>query len=132
MADTIVTIRVRKRLVRISRARRTRKALDYVRESVAKISRVDPSSVRVDAKLNRFVMLRVARRMSAVKVKITKDGDLAKVALWEPEKSKAEQQAASAKTTAVGAKVQEKRKPIENKKAVESKGQDSSKEVKNK
>ncbi|MDE1845861.1 MAG: hypothetical protein KGH53_01090 [Candidatus Micrarchaeota archaeon] len=85
MADTIATISLRSRLVKIHESRRLRKAFDYLRESVGKMSKLDARSVKIDTKLGEYMMVNPSRRMSKLEVKITKEANGAKVFLAKPQ-----------------------------------------------
>ncbi len=86
MADTIATISLRKRLVRISTTRRRKKSIDYLRESVAKISKVDPGRVKLDRGINHFMLVNSAKRMSRIEVRLAKDANSVKVSLLNEKK----------------------------------------------
>ncbi len=75
------TINLRRRLVKISRVRRLHKAMDYLKEDIAKHAKVDASLVKISGDLNSYVTSKMARGMNSVKVTVDKVGDVIKVDL---------------------------------------------------
>lgn len=84
MADTIATISLRSKLVKIHETRRLKKSFDYLREAIARMSKVDPRNVKIDTKLSEYLMINPSKRMSKFEVKFTKDATSAKVFLAKP------------------------------------------------
>ena len=84
MADTIATISLRSRLMKIHETRRLKKSFDYLREAVARMSKIDPRDVKIDTKLSEYLMINPSKRMSKFEVKFTKDANSAKVFLAKP------------------------------------------------
>ncbi|MCL5427887.1 MAG: hypothetical protein M1321_01770 [Candidatus Marsarchaeota archaeon] len=75
------TIRLRKRLVRIHMSRRRKKSVDYVREDIARHAKAGAGSVKMSKDLNNYLVDKVARSMSPVRVTVERDGDIVKADL---------------------------------------------------
>ncbi len=86
MADIIMTISLRKKLVRLNEPKRRNKTVIYLREHVARLSKVDVSAVKIDGKLNNQIMLKYGKSMERIRVKVSKDAGLVKVSLPEEPK----------------------------------------------
>ena len=101
--STSRTVRLRKKLVKIHRSRRLKKSIDYLREDVARHSKSDVKSVKLSMDLAAYVVAKVSRGMSPVKITVERSGDLVKVDLAPelkrkmPEPKKAEQKKPDAK-----------------------------------
>ncbi|MGI0141428.1 MAG: hypothetical protein ACREBF_02125 [Candidatus Micrarchaeales archaeon] len=109
MADTIVTISLRKRLVKIHETRRRKMAINYLRQSIAKISKVDEGNVRINADLNEFMTIHSGKNMSRLELKITKDANKATVSLLNPVKKTAPVQEVKKETKPAAKKTEEKK-----------------------
>ncbi|MDE1856295.1 MAG: hypothetical protein KGH49_03625 [Candidatus Micrarchaeota archaeon] len=81
MADTIATISLRRKLVRIHTSRRMAKSMDYLKESVARLSKVTPQNVKLDKSVNNFMQMHSIGRMSRIEVKLVKDANSVKVSM---------------------------------------------------
>lgn len=84
MADMLATITLRSKLVSIREPRRLGKSFDYLKQAVARLSKVPIADVMIDRKLNEYMMHNASRRMARVEVKISKDGSKTKVMLAKP------------------------------------------------
>lgn len=123
MADTKVTISLRKRLVKLHKKRRMLKAPDYLRERVAKLANVDPRTVKIHQGINHILMAKVSKNMQDFEAQIRKEATYVEV---RPIETLAQQPVAKAQ----GAKTDSKTtKPTAAPKQVEKKG-DSPKEPK--
>lgn len=81
--EKVLTLGLRKKLVGIHRTRRRSRAIDLIREGVARFSKVSPESVRIDGRLNSFAMQSTGTRMRKLKLRINRDGELTRVSLFE-------------------------------------------------
>ncbi len=79
MADTKVTISLRKRLIKLHKLRRLKKAPDYLRERVAKLANVSPDMVRIHQGINDLLMIKVGRRMEDIEAIIRKEATYVEV-----------------------------------------------------
>ncbi len=105
MADTKVTISLRKRLIKLHKLRRLKKAPDYLRERVAKLANVSPDMVRIHQGINDLLMIKVGRRMEDIEAIIRKEAtyvEVRPVAMAEKKTAEKEKKADSsiAKATA--------------------------------
>ncbi|MDE1825874.1 MAG: hypothetical protein KGH61_05295 [Candidatus Micrarchaeota archaeon] len=92
MTDLVARITMRSRLVAIHEPRRRAKSMDYLKESVARLTKSDVGAIKIDSKLNEFLMMSPARRMKGIEVKITKDANSVKVFLLNPQVQKPQSQ----------------------------------------
>ncbi len=79
MADTKVTISLRKRLIRLHKNRRLRKAPDYLRERVAKLANVSVDSVKIHKDINNLLLVKVGRGMQDFDAEIRKEATYVEV-----------------------------------------------------
>lgn len=79
MVDTKVTISLRKRLIKLHKLRRLKKAPDYLRERVAKLANVSPDMVRIHQGINDQLMIKVGRRMEDIEAIIRKEATYVEV-----------------------------------------------------
>ena len=110
MADLVTRITMRKRLVAIHEPRRRAKSMDYLKESVARLTKSDVGMVKIDAKLNEFMMLSPARRMKGIEVKISKDANSIKVSLLNAQAQKPQAKSETAKQQPAAHKAAEPKK----------------------
>ncbi|MGC8479308.1 MAG: hypothetical protein ACP5M9_01395 [Candidatus Micrarchaeia archaeon] len=75
------TIALRKKLVKIHRSRRLKKAVSYFKEDISRYTKSDLNSIELTGELNGYLMHEVAKNMKSVNVVITKDGASTKVDL---------------------------------------------------
>lgn len=122
MPDQTLRISLRKKLVRLHRSRRREKAVDYLREEVAKRMHVGLEDVRIDKDLNRLLQFR-SKRMRDFSITLSKDGNKAVAKSAEQVRQKAVQgaeakpgaAAATAPPKAGGQQKKEARKESEKK-----------------
>ena len=76
-----MTVRLRRKLVKIHETRRRKKAMDYLREDIAKRSGVEPEAVKINQNVNEYMSINVARNMKPVIVDVTKTGDRVEASL---------------------------------------------------
>ncbi len=94
MADTKVTISLRKRLIRLHKKRRMLKAPDYLRERVAKLANVDVQTVRIHQGINHILMSKVSKNMQDFEAEIRREATYVEV---RPITAPVQQQSANAK-----------------------------------
>ena len=122
------TIRFRAVMAGLRESRKVSKASDYLKGYVARFNKVDADSVRIDPKLNEYIMGSVVKMGTAVKVDITKDGALIRVKLapgqapaeYKPQEKQAQKPAAD-KAKPAQAKPESAAKPAAAPKAPASK-----------
>ncbi len=73
MAEQALKISLRKKLVGLHKNRRREKAVDYLREQIAKRMHVGISDVKIDNGLNRLLQYK-SRHMSDFSIMLSKDG----------------------------------------------------------
>ena len=78
---TTFTIRFKKVMAGLRQTRKRYKASDHLREHIARFNKSSPELVKIDPKLNDFMMSRVVKGGDKVKVEITKTGDMVNVKL---------------------------------------------------
>jgi ribosomal protein L31E len=78
---TTFNIRFKSVMAGLRQSRKRYKASDYLRRHVARFNKSTPEMVKIDPKLNDFMMSRVVKRGSKVKVEISKTGDIINVKL---------------------------------------------------
>ncbi len=76
MAAKIITISLRKRLVKIHTSRRQSKAMDYLKEAVARHSKSDIDSVKINQNLNEYIGANTTNRYRPIKVSVNKVGEV--------------------------------------------------------
>lgn len=85
-----MTINLRKKLVKLRTTRRRKKAVDYLREIIAKHSKTNIENVRISNELNDYLDVKVAKHMKRVKIVFDKSGDKVTANLSEELRKKAE------------------------------------------
>ncbi len=80
MAD-IRTVSLRRKLVKLHTTRRRAKAIDYLREDIARHSNTVPGSVSISGELNSYLMRNLSGQMPEVKISVEKTGDIVKADL---------------------------------------------------
>jgi hypothetical protein len=121
MTEIKATINLRNKLVKIHTTRRLKKAPDYLKERVAKLTGVDISKIKISKEVNDLIMVDISRRMHSADFIIKSENGLVEINV--PKKMK-QQAAASASDKAKDSKTQLKAADItkqEPKKVVESK-----------
>lgn len=97
---TTFNIRFKSVMAGLRQSRKRYKASDYLREHVARFNKSTPEMVKIDPKLNDFMMSQVVKRGSKVKVEISKTGEIITVKLAPGQVAAAPVAAAPAKTPA--------------------------------
>ncbi len=115
MAQIAVTIRLRKKLVRIHSSRRHKMAVRYLRGELARHFKAEAGSVRISKMLNEYLYANSTNRLGPIKMMVERDGEVVKASMpgekkvvvetGKKEKAKAEAQTApeAQKKTAQGA-----------------------------
>ncbi len=75
------TVALRKKLVKIHTTRRLKKSIDYLREDIARHAKVSPKSVKLSMELSYYMVDRVSRNMSPVKITVDKVDGMVKADL---------------------------------------------------
>ncbi len=79
MAERLLTIGIRKYLVKQPRTKRTKKAIKYIRERVAHYTKTKVENVKLSQELNQLIHKRYARRMTPVKLNVKIENNIANV-----------------------------------------------------
>ncbi len=79
MAERLITINLRKYLVKQPRTKRARKASRYVRERIAHYTKLDPENVKIGYDLNNLIFKHYSRKMVPLKVRVKIGTDTADV-----------------------------------------------------
>ncbi len=90
METRVISIGIRKYLVRQPRNKRARKAARYFREKVAHYTKTDVKNVKIDRELNSMIMKYYSRRMSPIKASVKIDNGTAMVSQFEGAKAAAQ------------------------------------------
>ncbi len=98
MAARVITISLRKKLVKIHESRRHGKAISYLREEIARHTNSSPDSVKINQNLNEHIGANTLNRYAPIKVSVNKVGDVIE-AEWADAPKKPQQ--ASAKNIKV-------------------------------
>ncbi len=77
MAETLITINMRRFLLNQARNKRFVRAAGYVRESVAKRMRLSPGNVRLSMELNNMIMKHYSKSMRKLKLSISLENGIA-------------------------------------------------------
>lgn len=75
MATTTITLNLRKRLLKVHLTKRRMRVPTYTKEAIARFAKVDVDKIRIDANLNRHLIVNVARKPLAFKVTLEKTED---------------------------------------------------------
>lgn len=75
MVSRLITINIRKYLVRQPRNKRGRKAVSYLRARVSHYTKTNPENVRISKELNQLIMKSYSRRMIPIKVSVNIEKD---------------------------------------------------------
>ena len=78
---TTLTIRFKGVMAGLRQTRKRYKASDYLRRHIARFNKSAPEMVKIDMKLNDFMMSRVVKQGNKVKVEISKTGEIINVKL---------------------------------------------------
>ncbi len=78
---TTFTIRFKKVMAGLRQTRKRYKASDHLREHIARFNKSNTELVKIDQRLNDFMMSRVVKGGDKVKVEITKTGEIVNVKL---------------------------------------------------
>ena len=73
---TTLTIRFKSVMAGLRQTRKRYKASDHLREHIARFNKSAPEMVKIDPKLNDFMMSRVVKGGDKVKVEVSKTGDI--------------------------------------------------------
>lgn len=79
MAERLITINLRKYLVKQPRTKRARKAARYVRERIAHYTKLDPENIKIGYDLNNLIFKYYSRKMLPLKVRVKVGTDTADV-----------------------------------------------------
>ena len=79
MQSRVITISIRKYLVKQPRTKRARKASRYFRERIAHYTKTDPDNVKIDRELNSLIIKHYSRRMVPIKASVSIENGIAKV-----------------------------------------------------
>ncbi len=97
LVATTLTIRFKGVMAGLRQTRKRYKASDHLREHIARHSKSIPEMVKIDPVLNDFMMSRVVKGGSKVKVEISKVGDVVNAKLAPGQMAAKPQQQAQAK-----------------------------------
>lgn len=119
MVERLLTVNMRRYLVRQHRSKRVRKAAGYVRDRVAHYTKTDIGSVTLSRELNNSIVKRYAKSMEPIRVKVSLDKGTAKADLFresapqqpKPAEAKPRQQPKPRQDASPAEKRQPARKP---------------------
>ncbi len=88
MQSRVITINIRKYLVRQPRSKRSRKAVRYFRERIAHYTKTEPDNVKIDTGLNAMIIKHYSRRMTPIKANVSIDKGIANVSRYGTQPTK--------------------------------------------
>jgi ribosomal protein L31E len=68
MATTTITLNLKRRLLGVHVANRRKRISTYTKEAIARFAKADAEKIRIDAALNRHLIMNIARRPAPFKV----------------------------------------------------------------
>ncbi len=114
---TTTTVNFRTYFARLRRSRRHNKAAGYLREHIARFNAVTPESVKIDRKVNDYIMSNVISQSSSLKLSVNKTAAGVEVKLaeeWKGNQKAAPATVAKASKPAAGVITEKKEaKPAE-------------------
>ncbi|MGC8496195.1 MAG: hypothetical protein ACP5RM_01850 [Candidatus Micrarchaeia archaeon] len=118
MATRLITINIRKYLVEQPRTKRIRKAVKFIRQRIARLSKVSEDNVKMSRELNEYIFKRAAKSMTPVKVNVSIENNIANATLYKEVKKEQEQVQKSTKESksAVNGKAETTKAPEKAKK----------------
>ncbi|MGC8586616.1 MAG: hypothetical protein ACP5K5_03695 [Candidatus Micrarchaeia archaeon] len=93
MVNKIVTINIRKYLVKQPRTKRIRKAVSYVRVQAARHAKMSIENVKLSEELNEYIFKHAAREMTPLKLSIAIEANKAIVSPFKEQQTQASQTA---------------------------------------
>lgn len=75
MATSTITLNLKRRLLRVHLSSRRKRISTYTKEAIARFAKADIGKIRIDAGLNRHLMMNIARRPAPFKVTVEKTED---------------------------------------------------------
>ncbi len=96
MQSRVITINIRKYLVRQPRTKRARKASRYFRERIAHYTKTDPDNVKIDKELNSLIIKHYSRRMVPIKASVSIENGIARVSGYPTQQAQTQQSKANA------------------------------------
>lgn len=79
MQNRLITINMRRYLVTQPRTKRSRKAIRFLVDRVAHLTKMKPENVRISMELNSLVMKRHSRKLTPIRVNVSIDNERATV-----------------------------------------------------
>lgn len=104
METRVLSIGIRKYLVRQPRNKRARKATRYFRERIAHYTKIGIENVKIDRDLNSMIMKYYARHMTSIKASIKIDNGIATVSRFGEAKKPSGQSKPTSKGATSGKK----------------------------
>jgi ribosomal protein L31E len=83
MAERLITLNIRKYLVKQPRTKRARKAIRYIRERIAHYTKIDVENVKIGYDVNNMVFKHYAKYMTPIKLKVNIGTDTADVLMYK-------------------------------------------------
>jgi len=112
MPSKVLTINIRKYLVKQPRTKRLRKASRYLKERIAHYTKTEMQNVRISGELNNLMVKYYSIKMKPVKVSVSIDAGIATASPFESTQARKPTQTTNAeKTKDKGATQQQKQKP---------------------
>ena len=133
MAERLITLNIRRYLVRQPRPKRARRAMRYIRERVAHYTKIVPENIRIGQDVNNAVFKHYAKYMNPIKLRVLIGTDTADVLMFkEGESADAKAAAKPNEKTAKENKKEDKKEKASSEDKEKSKNkQDTAKDVKN-
>lgn len=95
---TVTSVNFTRFFAGLRSTRRKTRATGYLREQVARFNAVDPESVKIDRKVNEYIMTNIITRGGTLKISVNKNAGIVEVKLAE--EKKAPEKASTAATLA--------------------------------
>ncbi|MGC8572323.1 MAG: hypothetical protein ACP5RI_03645 [Candidatus Micrarchaeia archaeon] len=132
MAERLITLNLRRYLVKQPRTKRARRAVRYIRERIAHYTKIDVENVKIGYDVNNMIFKHYAKYMTPIKLKVNIGTDTADVLMYKEESTNAKKEnAKDSKAIKKDEKADAKKPIIESKpKDKEEKANKSEKESK--
>ena len=132
MAERLITLNIRRYLVKQPRPKRARRAMRYIRERVAHYTKIVPENIRIGQDVNNAVFKHYAKYMNPIKLRVLIGTDTADVLMFKEGASADAKAAKSNEKTAKENKKEDKKEKASSEDKEKSKNkQDTAKDVKN-
>ncbi|MGC8648865.1 MAG: hypothetical protein ACP5UN_01430 [Candidatus Micrarchaeia archaeon] len=99
MAERLITLNIRRYLVKQPRPKRARRAMRYIRERIAHYTKMEPENVKIGYDVNNAVFKYYAKYMTPIKLRVLIGTDTADVLLFKENADKSQSTKVKAENT---------------------------------